>query len=73
MVDSPRVGWHLVVVALGIDDAGTKRILGLADGKQHPRRESLDDLAGGFTIPEGRRRGALGQSVGASANCYQFN
>jgi putative transposase len=32
MVDGIRVGGHLVVVALGIDQAGHKQILGLAEG-----------------------------------------
>ena len=32
MVDGIRVGGHLVVVALGIDAQGHKRILGLAEG-----------------------------------------
>jgi transposase-like protein len=57
MVDGLRVGGHLVVVALGIDDAGTKRILGLAEGATENSavvKSLLTDLMErGFTIPEG--------------------
>ncbi len=69
MVDGIRVGGHLVVVALGIDDAGTKRILGLAEGATENSavvKSLLTDLMErGFTIPEGQ--GLLAVIDGAKA------
>ena len=69
MVDGIRVGGHLVVVALGIDDAGTKRILGLAEGATENSavvKSLLTDLMEcGFTIPEGH--GLLAVIDGAKA------
>lgn len=73
MVDGIRVGGHLVVVALGIDAQGHKRILGLAEGrghrKQHHRQEFVDGPRGsgirhsGEPRPLGRHgwRQSLGQ------------
>lgn len=69
MVDGFRVGGHLVVVALGIDDAGCKRILGLAEGATENSavvKSLLTDLVErGFTIPEGQ--GLLAVIDGAKA------
>jgi putative transposase len=57
IVDGIRVDGHLVV-ALGIDDAGCKRILGLAEGATENSavvKSLLTDLVErGFTIPEGQ-------------------
>jgi putative transposase len=69
MVDGIRVGGHLVVVALGIDDAGTKRILGLAEGATENSavvKSLLTDLMErGFAIPQGH--GLLAVIDGAKA------
>ncbi len=62
MVDGIRVGGHLVMVALGIDTLGHKRILGLAEGATENStvvKSLLTDLVDrGFVIPADH--GALG-------------
>ena len=69
MVDGIRVGGHLVVVALGIDDQGHKRILGLAEGASENSTvvtSLLTDVVDrGFAIPEGH--GFLAVIDGAKA------
>ncbi|NMP24962.1 IS256 family transposase [Sulfobacillus harzensis] len=57
MIDGIRVGGHLAVVALGIDDGGHKQILGLAEGATENSTvvtNLLTDLVDrGFAIPQG--------------------
>ncbi len=63
MVDGIQVGGHLVAVALGIDNAGCKPILGLAEGATENNAvvKSLltDWVERGFTIPEGQGLSAV--------------
>ena len=68
MMDGIRVGGHLVVV-LGIDDQGHKRILGLTEGASENSTVVTSLLTGlvdrGFAIPEGH--GLLAVIDGAKA------